>query len=306
MNPETNNIHAAIQISLLRILPTFPEAAQQTSHEWCLTKGAQDGPLRDHRGRRKKIFSGLNPNKAAGHDKLQPQVLKELADVLDPMVTLIYIWKTANVSPIFKKGEKYKESNYYPVSLTCMCPVKMYGMHCDHPGNATSYQDQHPVQPPAWLKIQTLNRNPTDWVHQRHAERNDRWEAEWCGCDGLAKAFDKVSHTRLLHKLHMYGIDPKTWGWSRSFLCGRTQYVVLDREASEVEITSGLPQGLVLGPIIFFLMRRCGRVYQTLFSQLFADDIIIYLTLTVENDCKGPVHWQWCAPVGNFHCFKHL
>ena len=79
----------------------------------------------------RKLLSGLNPNKAAGPDKLQPQVLKELADVLAPMVTLIYNaskkqqkvprdWKTANVAPIFKKGEKYKASNYRPVSLTCV------------------------------------------------------------------------------------------------------------------------------------------------------------------------------------------
>ena len=58
----------------------------------------------------------------------------------------------------------------------------------------------------------------------------------------FAKAFDKVSHTRLLHTLHVYGIDPGTCRWSRSFLCGRTQCVVIDREASEeVEITSGVP-----------------------------------------------------------------
>ena len=49
----------------------------------------------------------------------------------------------------------------------------------------------------------------------------------------FANAFDKVCHTRLLHKLHMYGIDPETGRWSRSFLCGRIQCVVVDGEASE-------------------------------------------------------------------------
>ena len=57
----------------------------------------------------------------------------------------------------------------------------------------------------------------------------------------FAKAFDKVSHTRLLHKLHIYGIDPETCGWSRSFICGRTRRVVVDGEASEeVYFTSGV------------------------------------------------------------------
>ena len=68
----------------------------------------------------------------------------------------------------------------------------------------------------------------------------------------FAKAFNKVSHMRLLHKLDMYGIDPETCGWSRSFLCGRTQHVVVDGEASKgVEITSGVTTGLSPRAYIF-------------------------------------------------------
>ena len=68
-------------------------------------------------------------------------------------------------------------------------------------------------------------------------------------------AFNKVSHTRLLHKIHMYCIETKPGTrWFRSFPCGRIQWVVVDGEASkEVEITSVVPQGSVLG-LIFFLL----------------------------------------------------
>ena len=79
----------------------------------------------------RKLNSGLDPNKAVGLDKLKPWVLNKLADVLAPMVTLISNasqklqkvprdWKTANIVQIFKNGEKYKTSNYHPVSLTCV------------------------------------------------------------------------------------------------------------------------------------------------------------------------------------------
>ena len=79
----------------------------------------------------RKLHFGLNPNKAAHPNKLQPRILKELANVLAPMVTLIYNaakkqqkiprdWKTANIAPIFKIGEKYKASSYHPVSFTCV------------------------------------------------------------------------------------------------------------------------------------------------------------------------------------------
>ena len=98
----------------------------------------------------------------------------------------------------------------------------------------------------------------------------------------FAKAFDKVCHTRLLHKLDVYGIDPMTCRWSRSFFSDRTQHVVIDGEASkEVEITSRVPQGSVLGPI-FFLISIYGMAEYTKHSsvRLYADDTIIFLTLT--------------------------
>ena len=102
----------------------------------------------------------------------------------------------------------------------------------------------------------------------------------------FAKTFDKVSHTRLLHKLHMYGIDTETCRWSRSFPCGRTQRVVVDGKPSkEVEITSGVPQGSVQGPIFFLIYINDMAEYTKHSSvRLFADDTIIYLTLTAEND----------------------
>ena len=94
----------------------------------------------------RKLPSGLNHSKAAGPDKLHPQVLKELTDALAQMVTFTNNalknvsrdWKTANVAPILKQGEKYKASNYHPVSPH-MCPIQMYAAHCGQPGNATSY-----------------------------------------------------------------------------------------------------------------------------------------------------------------------
>ena len=70
----------------------------------------------------------------------------------------------------------------------------------------------------------------------------------------FAKAFNKVSHTKLLHKLQMYGMYTETRGWFRSFLCGRTQHVVAGEETSEeMEITLGVPQGSVLGPNFFLV-----------------------------------------------------
>ena len=79
----------------------------------------------------KKLLDNLKPHKASGPDSIPPTVLKELSNEIAPILQIIFQislttgqvsddWKEANVSPIFKKGDKHKPSNYRPVSLTCI------------------------------------------------------------------------------------------------------------------------------------------------------------------------------------------
>ena len=78
-----------------------------------------------------KLFKDLNPHKAAGPDHIKPLVLRELREVLAPVIQVIFQksidtgrvpadWKNANVCPVFKKGDKCEPSNYRPISLTCV------------------------------------------------------------------------------------------------------------------------------------------------------------------------------------------
>jgi hypothetical protein len=104
----------------------------------------------------------------------------------------------------------------------------------------------------------------------------------------FSKAFDKVAHGRLLFKLGQYGIDGKTRQWIHSFLTGRSQCVVVDGEASPwVPVTSGVPQGSVLGPILFLIYINDISSNISSNIRLFADDTIIYRTINDETDSKA-------------------
>ena len=103
----------------------------------------------------------------------------------------------------------------------------------------------------------------------------------------FSKAFDIVNHLKLLYKLSCFGVKGNTLDWIQSFLIGRTQTVVLDGESSEeVKVTSGVPQGSVLGPLLFLLY--INDLPENIQSQvrLFADDTAVYLTVTNMQDSQ--------------------
>ena len=93
----------------------------------------------------------------------------------------------------------------------------------------------------------------------------------------FSKAFDKVPHHRLMMKLWNYGVQGSTHAWIKSFLLGRTQRVVVDGEVSGwVPVKSGVPQGTVLGPVLFlsFINDLPAAVKSKV--RLFVDDCVMY------------------------------
>ena len=103
----------------------------------------------------------------------------------------------------------------------------------------------------------------------------------------FSKAFDVVPHQRLLHKLDHYGIRGLTLHWIQNFLTTRTQKVVVDGSFSDTaHVGSGVPQGTVLGPILFlcYINDLPFSVWSDV--RLFADDCLLYQPIKFKNDQK--------------------
>jgi hypothetical protein len=103
----------------------------------------------------------------------------------------------------------------------------------------------------------------------------------------FSKAFDKVSHSLLQHKLDHYGIRGKTCEWIKTFLSDRKPSVVIEGESSDkILVDSGVPQGSVLGSSLFFFYIKDMPEGITSKVRLFVDDTIAYLTISSDQDAR--------------------
>ncbi|KAL8582913.1 hypothetical protein ACOMHN_057066 [Nucella lapillus] len=244
-----------------------------------------------------KLLKNLKPNKASGPDEISSRILKELSTELAPALTTIFRsslstgqvpsdWRDALVSPIFKKGEHYNPANYRPVSLTCIvCKllehIVVHSLMKHLETNEILCHQQHGFRKNRSCETQLL-----ELVEELTSNMVDGLQTDMVILD-FAKAFDKVNHSLLLHKIHDYGIKGKTNKWIKSFLSNRRQAVVVDGEKAEFSsVKSGVPQGSVLGPCLFLVYINDLPKNLNSKVRIFADDTAIYSTITADADIK--------------------
>ena len=242
-----------------------------------------------------KLLSNIKPNKASGPDSIPCRVLKEAALELAPVLMDIFNsslatsmlpsdWKTENIVPVFKKGNTNSAENYRPIFFTCKCCKLLEYIVChsirDHLDNHTTlYVFQH-----GWRAGHSCDSQLLSTVDDLMSIFDSKCQVDIAVLD-FSKAFDIVPHQRLLGKTKHYGISGTTLAGISDFLSGRTQRAVVDGSYSEWStVHSGVPQGTVLGPLLFLLyindLPDCinGRV------RLFADDCLVYRKISGFED----------------------
>ena len=256
-------------------------------------------------------LSRLREDKAAGADDLSPRYLLQISHNISYPLYLLFRksldtgrvvpdeWKCANISPVFKKGCRNAESNYRPVSLTSQV-CKLFesivrdGIVRHLENNMLIYDSQH-----GFRKRHSCLTNLLTFLDKVSGCLDSGENIDVVFLD-FAKAFDKVPHKRLEKKLKSHGITGKLLKWITEWLHNRKQRVCVNGSKSGWQLVlSGVPQGSVLGPILFLIYINdldCGISNWIL---KFADDTKIfgitndiYQQLKLQEDLNTLFQWS--------------
>ena len=213
-----------------------------------------------------KTITKLKPKTSLGHDNISSKLVKNSIDhIILPLTHIInqslatgivpHDMKIAKVIPIFKSGNKNIFNNYRPISILPAFSKILEKVMADKlmnymESNNLFYQHQYGFRP----KHSTIH--PIIHLLNQIAEENDN-TTKYLTLSvfiDLSKAFDTISHDILLSKLDNVGVRRIAKSWFESHLTDRKQYMELyDDKSPLVNMTCGVPQGSILGPILFLI-----------------------------------------------------
>ena len=255
-------------------------------------------------------INNMKENKSPGVDGISPKILKETVEQISmPLAHVFNVslqegivpleWKEANIIPLFKKGSRNKSVNYRPVSLTSVICQLLETIMRDH---MMDFLVKHKLINPSqhgFLKARSCLTNLLCFF-----EEITKWVDDGSPVDVIyldfQKAFDKVPHQRLILKLKSHGMGNSIINWIEQWLTDRRQRVVVGGEVSSWKsVLSGVPQGSVLGPILFLVYIDDLEEGVTGNILKFADDTKLFRKTKeigdkqkLQNDIDKLVRWS--------------
>ena len=271
---------------------------------------AHDNPIKVSQDGVLKLLNSLDPRKGEGPDGLNPALLrfvsKDIAKMTTRMIQLTLDvgsvpteWKMAHIVPIYKnKGSRTAPLNYRPISLTSVLSKTTEHIIASHirrhlDANNLLVDCQHGFRTGRSCDSQLLT-TVTDLVNSYDC----KVQTDVIILD-FAKAFDVVPFAKLLDKIAAMGVHPTIIDWVKAWLTNRTSTVIAnDTKSLPLPVTSGVPQGSVLGPLLFLIYINDMPVCVRSNLRLFADDSLLYReiktpadTITLQSDLDALSAW---------------
>jgi len=240
-------------------------------------------------GEIQKIIMRFKSNKSSGADNIGPKVLKEICtEICCPLAHICNLsfgtgvvpdsLKLAKVIPVYKKGDKSQPGNYRPISLLSVFDKVLEKLMCQRLCDFLQlhnilYEFQFGFRKHHSTVLAIME--VIDNIYQ-HLDAREFTLGVYLD---LQKAFDTVNHEILLYKLSNYGIRGVVLKWFKNYLSGRKQFTSVAGVHSEIgTINTGVPQGSVLGPLLFLLyVNDISNAVPGAKIKLFADDTNLFL-----------------------------
>jgi hypothetical protein len=242
------------------------------------------------------VLLNLDISKCNGPDMIPILVYKRCAEVLAPSLTLLfnrsllsgiipYEFKFANVIPVFKKGEPNLVNNYRPISI--LPTVEKIMERCVHNVIYGITKNDININQHGFISKRSTNTQLLEFYNNVHKTLENHKQYDVTYLD-LTKAFDRVPHDLLLYKLKSFGYNGTLLLWFKNYLHNRKQSVVINGcKSRKSNVTSGVPQGSILGPLLFTYyindLFSCITSDSSVF--LYADDSKIGHCINTLNDC---------------------
>ena len=244
------------------------------------------------------LIDSLSVNKAVGFDQISHRLLKAVKHTISKPLEALFNrslelqifpnkWKYAMVMPLFKKGDTSDVGNYRPISLlSCIGKLMERCVH-KHLYNYLQSNNLIHSKQSGFLKGHSTVHQLLDIYHHVVQAIDYRQNLCMVFCD-ISKAFDRVWHPGLVFKLRQLGINGPFLNWLHNYISLREQSVMVGTAISSKALTNaGVPQGSVLGPLLFLVYVNDISENLVSISRLFADDTSLACSATSINDIEG-------------------